>query len=165
MTGKGTSRDVPPEVEQATHAVAAAAADHGIRLTALDAMTLAAAALGSFDKVVVVEDETSVGMWSVEETRDAVRRRLRDRAAVLALDEGYTITAHQHETVIGLGPAGETLPLVEAATAVVTHAYHARFLRSHSSAPQRPDLEARAARDQGTATGPSVQVKRPLRPV
>jgi hypothetical protein len=157
MTAKGTSRDVPPAIAQATDAVAAAAADRGIRLTVLDAMTLASAVLESFDKVVAVEDETSVGMWNVEETRDAVRRRLRDRAAVLALDEGYTITAHQHETVIGLGPAGERLPLVEAATAVVTHAYHARFLRSHSSAPPRVDLETNAA--------PSVHVVRPLRPV
>ena len=162
MSPRGTSRDVPPEIEQATHAVATAAAERGIRLTPHDAMTLAAAALASFDRLVVVEDETSLGMWNVEETRDAVRRRLRDGAAVKALDEGYTITARQHETVTGLGPAGETLPLAEAATAVVTHAYRARFLRSDSSTPRHPDLETPSAPARRT---PAVAPDRPLRPV
>ena len=164
MSGPRTSHDVPPEIEQATHAVATAAADRGIHLNPIDAMTLASAALASFDKLVAVEDETSLGMWNIEETRDAVRRRLRDRAAVQALDEGYTITTRQHETVTGLGPAGETLPLVEAAVAVVTHVYHARFLRPPSSMRQPLEPETYAASDQQSLTLPTVQPHRPLRP-
>jgi len=128
MSAKRTRRDVAPELEKATYAVETAAGDRGILLTALDAVTLASAALESFDGLVVVEDDTSIDLWDVQESRDALRRRLRDRAAVQALDDGYTITACPRETVVGLGPAGEAVPLAEAATAVVTHAYQVRVL-------------------------------------
>jgi uncharacterized protein (DUF427 family) len=67
-------------------------------------------------------------VWKNEESATAVRRRLRDEAAVKALDDGCTITAAPREKVTGVGPSGETLPLQEADTVVVEHSYPARFL-------------------------------------
>ncbi|KQW52564.1 hypothetical protein ASC77_24665 [Nocardioides sp. Root1257] len=163
MSAREPLRGVPASVEQATHAVASAAAKLGLDLSSHDAMSLATAALTSFDLLVVVEDETSVGMWSVQETRDALRRRLRDRAAVQALDEGYAIIACQSESVVGLGSVGETLPLTEAASAVVTHTYQARFLL-RGSAP-RLDEDDGERNEPGASTCVPEKTYGPLRPV
>lgn len=128
MAVRGTLTGNTPEAEQAAQAIAAAAEKLDLNLPPIVPVALAVAALTSFDRHVVVEEGVSAGVWRNEESAAAIRRRLRDQAAVQALDEGYTLTAAALEKVTGLGPSGETLTLQEADTVIVQHSYPARFL-------------------------------------
>lgn len=117
-----------PEAEQAAQAIAAAAETLGFDLPPIAFVGFAVAALSSFDRHITVEEGVSAGVWADETSRAAVRRRLRDLAAVNALDDGYTVIAHAEELVEGLGTLSETVDLSEAHTVLVQHHYPARRL-------------------------------------
>jgi len=130
------------DITRAARNIAATAELLDITLGARDATSLAMAALATFTDVLVVEDETSAGLWKVAETRNAIRRRLRDQAAVTALDQGDTLAAHPVELVHGVGPAGENVPIDEADTAVVAHTYYLRpLLPRPESDPDLADVD------------------------
>jgi hypothetical protein len=143
-------------VARAGAEVAEEASILGIDLRHGDATSLARAALATSTSVLVIEDEISAGAWRIEETRHAVRRRLRDRAAITALDEGNTLATGPRERVDGVGPAGETIPVDEADLALITHTYCVRPL---GTAPEHdPGREDDASRAGGATGAPSLRL-------
>jgi hypothetical protein len=145
------------EVADAAQAISEAASEVSLVLTGPVSARLAVAALQSYERVVEVQDGVPAGVWESAPSRAAVRRRLRDRAAIEALDEGFTLTAAAHERVVGIDDAGEELDPAEAEVVVVTHTYPARRLLSDrpgesgvehrdSTIPEQDPREDRARR-------------------
>ena len=127
------------DVASAVRALAEAADGTPLALTGPLTARLALAALQSFDLVIEVQDGVSAGVWANDKSRAAVRRRLRDHAAVQALDNGFSLTADAYEDVVAIDDMGQELDPDDAEVVVVTHHYPARRLLPPLPGRSRPE--------------------------